>query len=69
MKIETTAAARHEFTLTLISAYRSYKDECAKTGNAPPKKKLAFFSPCLPKQKHNISPIYHFVYVLNVVAV
>ena len=54
---------------TLISAYRSYKNECAKTGNATPKKKLAFFSPCLPKQKHNISPIYHFVYVLNVVAV
>ena len=54
---------------TLISAYRSYKDECAKTGNATPKNKPAFFSPCLPKQKHNISPIYHFVYVLNVVAV
>ena len=54
---------------TLISAYRSYKDECAKTGNATPKKKPTFFSPCLPKQKHNISPIYHFVYVLNVVAV
>ena len=54
---------------TVISAYRSYKDECAKTGNATPKKKPAFFSPCLPKQKHNISPIYHFVYVLNVVAV
>ncbi|CAH3121380.1 unnamed protein product, partial [Pocillopora meandrina] len=28
---------------TLISAYRSYKDECAKTGNATPKKKPAFF--------------------------
>ena len=29
---------------TLISAYRSYKDECAKTGNATPKKKSAFFN-------------------------
>lgn len=28
---------------TLISAYRAYKDECAKTGNATPKKKPAFF--------------------------
>ena len=28
---------------TLISTYRSYKDECAKTGNATPKKKPAFF--------------------------
>ena len=28
---------------TLISAYRSYKDECARTGNATPKKKPAFF--------------------------
>ena len=28
---------------TLISAYRSYKDECAKTGNATPKNKPAFF--------------------------
>ena len=28
---------------TLISAYGSYKDECRKTGNATPKKKLAFF--------------------------
>ena len=28
---------------TLINAYRSYKDECAKTGNATPKKKPAFF--------------------------
>ena len=28
---------------TLISAYRSYKDECAKMGNATPKKKPAFF--------------------------
>ena len=28
---------------TLISAYRSYKDECAKTGNATTKKKPAFF--------------------------
>ncbi|XP_022809529.1 uncharacterized protein LOC111346504 [Stylophora pistillata] len=28
---------------TLISAYRSYKDECTKTGNATPKKKPAFF--------------------------
>ena len=27
----------------LISACRSYKDECAKTGNATPKKKPAFF--------------------------
>ena len=34
MKTETTAAARHEFTLSLISAYRSYKDERAKRGNA-----------------------------------
>ncbi|XP_068723721.1 uncharacterized protein [Montipora capricornis] len=28
---------------TLISAYRNYKDECSKTGNATPKKKPAFF--------------------------
>ena len=28
---------------TLISACRSYKDECAKTGNAIPKKKPVFF--------------------------
>ena len=28
---------------TLVSAYRSYKDECRKTGNATPKKKPAFF--------------------------
>jgi len=28
---------------TLISAYRSNKNECAKTGNATPKKKPAFF--------------------------
>ena len=28
---------------TLISACRSYKEECAKTGNATPKKKQAFF--------------------------
>ena len=28
---------------TLISPYRSYKDECAKTGNATPKKKPALF--------------------------
>ena len=28
---------------TLISAYRNYKDECAKTGNPTPKKKLAFY--------------------------
>ena len=28
---------------TLISAYRSYKDECRKTGNATPKKEPAFF--------------------------
>ena len=40
MKPETTAVARHEFTL--ISAY-SYKDECAQMGNATPKKKPAFF--------------------------
>ena len=29
----------------------------------------AFFSPCFPNQKHNISPIRHFVYILHVVAV
>ena len=29
---------------TLISAYRSYKDECRKTGNGTPKKKPAFFN-------------------------
>lgn len=28
---------------TLVSAYRSYKDECRKTGNETPKKKPAFF--------------------------
>lgn len=28
---------------TLVSAYRSYKDECRKTGNGTPKKKPAFF--------------------------
>ena len=28
---------------TLISAYRSHKDECAKTGNITPKKKPALF--------------------------
>ena len=28
---------------TLINACRSYEDECAKTGNATSKKKLAFF--------------------------
>ena len=27
-----------------------------------------FFSPCYPKQKHNISPMRHFVYILHVVA-
>lgn len=54
---------------TLIRAYRSWKDGCTKMGNATPKKKLAFFSPCFPKQKHNILPICHFVYILHVVAV
>ena len=53
---------------TLISTYRSWKDGCSKMGNATPKKKLAFFSPCFPKQKHNILPICHFVYILHVVA-
>ena len=28
---------------TLVSAYRSYKDECRKTGHGTPKKKPAFF--------------------------
>ncbi|CAH3158710.1 unnamed protein product [Pocillopora meandrina] len=28
---------------TLVSAYRSYKDECEKTGNGTPKRKPAFF--------------------------
>ena len=28
---------------TLVSAYRSYKDECSKTGNGTPKRKPAFF--------------------------
>lgn len=28
---------------TLVSAYRSYKDECRKKGNGTPKKKPAFF--------------------------
>ena len=28
---------------TLVSAYRSFKDECRKTGNGTPKKKPAFF--------------------------
>ena len=28
---------------TLVSAYRSYKDECRKTGNGTPKRKPAFF--------------------------
>ena len=51
---------------TLISAHRSYKDECAKTGNATPKKKPAFFSPCFPKQQLNISPICHFACILHV---
>ena len=36
-------AAGYEDRDALISAYRSYKDECAKTGNATPKKKPAFF--------------------------
>ena len=27
---------------TLVSAYRSYKDECEKTGNGSPKRKPAF---------------------------
>ena len=29
----------------------------------------AFFSPCFPKQKYNISPIRYFVYILHVIAV
>ena len=29
---------------TLVSAYRSYKDECGKTGNGTPRKKPAFFN-------------------------
>ena len=28
----------------LVSAYRSYKDECSKTGNGTPKRKPAFFN-------------------------
>ena len=28
---------------TLVSAYRSYKDECEKTGNRTPKRKPTFF--------------------------
>ena len=28
---------------TLLSTYRSYKDECAKTGNATPMEKAAIF--------------------------
>ena len=43
MKTETTVAACKTRIHILISAYRSYKDECAKTGNATPKKKSAFF--------------------------
>ena len=43
MKTETTVAACKTRIHTLISAYRSFKDECAKTGNATPKKKAAFF--------------------------
>ena len=43
MKTETTVAACKTRIHTLISAYRSFKDECAKTGNATPKKKPAFF--------------------------
>ena len=45
MKTERTVAARKTriHTVTLISAYRSFKDECAKTGNATLKKKPAFF--------------------------
>ena len=43
MKAETTVAACKTRIHTLISAYRSFKDECAKTGNATPKKKPAFF--------------------------
>ena len=42
MKTETTVAACKTRIHTLISAYRSFKDECAKTGNATPKKP-AFF--------------------------
>ena len=43
MKTETTVPACNTRIHTLISAYRSFKDECAKTGNATPKKKPAFF--------------------------
>ena len=43
MKKETTVAACKTRIHTLISAYRSFKDECAKTGNTTPKKKPAFF--------------------------
>ena len=43
MKTETTVAACKTRIHTLKSAYRSFKDECAKTGNATPKKKTAFF--------------------------
>ena len=43
MKTETTVAACKTRIHTLISAYRSFKDECAKTGNATPKNKAAFF--------------------------
>ena len=28
---------------TLVNAYRSYKEECEKTGNGTPKRKPAFF--------------------------
>ena len=43
---------------TLISAYRNYKDECAKTGNATPKKKPAFFDEVdeLLSDKHCTKP-------------
>ena len=38
MKTETTVAACKTRIHTLISAYRSFKDECAKMGNATPKR-------------------------------
>ena len=43
MKPETTVAACKTRIHNLISTHRSFKDECAKTGNATPKKKPAFF--------------------------
>ena len=43
MKTERTVAACKTRIHTPISAHRSFKDECAKTGNATPKKKPAFF--------------------------